>query len=150
VKRRRRIRAAIIWTGISITVCLLFLWVASAWYIIEFSLYPTVYAYFHAGMLVVTWDNLWSIVPMECDFGIRRYSGGFFWWFVYSTKPPGAAFCIPVWFLILVIGVPTLLLWRSDRRRRLADAVSNCSKCGYSLTGLPEGRACPECGTRSS
>lgn len=34
--------------------------------------------------------------------------------------------------------------WREHRRRRRA---GRCDKCLYSLTGLPENSACPECGT---
>ena len=50
---------------------------------------------------------------------------------------------LPYWFLCAVIAVPTLLLWRLDRRRI---PPGHCRKCGYDLTGNVSGR-CPECGT---
>lgn len=49
---------------------------------------------------------------------------------------------IPFWIQLIVIGAPTALLWRRDRRRILP---GNCA-CGYDLRGNVSGR-CSECGT---
>ena len=124
------------------TASLVLAWVMSGWYIIGFSLYPTAYVYFTGGLLVINWDNLWSIVPLECQIEIDRFTSPFFWWFMFKSNA-GSALGIPVWLLVLLTGGPTLLIWRNRR----ADQLNICPKCDYDLTGLPQGRACPECGT---
>ena len=50
---------------------------------------------------------------------------------------------VPLWLPFVVFLVPTLVLWRHDRRAR----PGHCPNCGYNLTGNVSGR-CPECGTR--
>lgn len=49
---------------------------------------------------------------------------------------------IPLWTILVVIGVPTAFLWYRDRRR----PKGHCRSCGYDLTGNVSG-VCPECGT---
>ena len=49
---------------------------------------------------------------------------------------------LPLWLLLLVIGLPTCLLWWRNRRRF---PHGHCRNCGYDLTGNVSGR-CPECG----
>jgi predicted amidophosphoribosyltransferase len=44
--------------------------------------------------------------------------------------------------LLLLIGAPTLWLWRRDRRRE----PGHCQRCNYDLTGNTGG-VCPECGS---
>ena len=48
---------------------------------------------------------------------------------------------IPYWSILAVIGLPTMLAWRLDRRRK----PGHCP-CGYDLTGNVSD-ICPECGT---
>jgi hypothetical protein len=60
----------------------------------------------------------------------------------YRTTPKTATFVVPLWLPFLALLLPTLLLWRLDRRR---PPPGHC-RCGYNLTGLTSGR-CPECGT---
>ena len=49
---------------------------------------------------------------------------------------------VPYWNILAVIGLPTVVLWRLDRRR----AKPGHCPCGYDLTGNTSG-VCPECGT---
>lgn len=49
----------------------------------------------------------------------------------------------PIWILLVLIGVPTLWLWRRDSQ---PPGPVCCVECGYNLTGNTSGR-CPECGT---
>jgi len=49
---------------------------------------------------------------------------------------------MPLWLPSLVLLIPTLLLWRRDRRR---PRPGFCRRCDYDLTGNTTGR-CPECG----
>ena len=50
---------------------------------------------------------------------------------------------LPFWFPFVVLLIPTLLLWRRDRRK---PRPGSCRRCDYDLTGNTTGR-CPECGT---
>jgi len=59
-----------------------------------------------------------------------------------SQVGPDWEFDLPFWFLLLFFGIPTLLLWRSDRPR-----TGHCRTCGYNLTGNVSG-VCPECGAK--
>src|SRR5215510_9955902 len=43
----------------------------------------------------------------------------------------------------LLWAVPVILTQRKRRRAM----INRCPKCGYSRTGLPSDRSCPECGT---
>ena len=49
---------------------------------------------------------------------------------------------IPLWIPLLLTGVPTLLLFR---RSRPLPGPLDCRACGYNLTGNVSGK-CPECG----
>ncbi len=53
-----------------------------------------------------------------------------------------SATIIPLWIPFLIVAIPTLLLWRRDRR----PPANHCQSCGYNLTGNVSG-VCPECGT---
>ena len=49
---------------------------------------------------------------------------------------------VPLWFLFLLIALPTGWLFWSDHKRK---KPGHCPSCGYSLTGNTSG-TCPECG----
>ena len=49
---------------------------------------------------------------------------------------------IPVWILVVIVGLPTVILWWRDRRPK----EGCCKTCKYDLTGNISG-ICPECGT---
>ena len=53
----------------------------------------------------------------------------------------GVSLSLPV--LLVLIALPTILLWHLDRRRH---PPGHCADCGYNLTGNVS-RVCPECGT---
>ncbi len=50
---------------------------------------------------------------------------------------------VPLWIPLLLIGIPSAILWWLDRRR---PRPGHCRTCDYDLTGNVSGR-CPECGT---
>ncbi len=51
---------------------------------------------------------------------------------------------VPMWCILLAVAIPTLVLWRVDRRQ-LHGRCRRCWRCGYNLTGNTSG-VCPECG----
>ena len=53
---------------------------------------------------------------------------------------------IPYWYFAVALGIPAGLLWIRFARARRVHKTHSCPKCNYSLTGLPAGSACPECG----
>ena len=60
------------------------------------------------------------------------------WW--------GGQVVVPLWIPLLLVAVPTGVLWWRDRRRI---PPGHCRQCGYNLTGNISG-VCPECGTAVS
>ena len=49
---------------------------------------------------------------------------------------------IPLYGFLLAAAIPTIILWRRDRRH----PPGHCQRCGYDLTSNVSG-VCPECGT---
>jgi hypothetical protein len=74
---------------------------------------------------------------VEGDRGNQRKGGG-------PSGPSYWLIAIPLWFPLLLALIPTVYLWRTDRRR----LPGFCKKCGYNLTGNETGK-CPECGTEA-
>ena len=80
----------------------------------------------------------------------RTMTMPFRWWFGvginqklrYASGPKIAHLVVlPLWFPLLLIGLPTAWLWYIDRPIK----SWQCAKCRYDLRGL-EGGVCPECG----
>jgi hypothetical protein len=49
---------------------------------------------------------------------------------------------LPLWLPLVIIAIPTAILWHRDRRRY---PPGHCRQCGYNLTGNESGK-CPEMG----
>jgi hypothetical protein len=68
-------------------------------------------------------------------------------WAEVATRPPQPKYLgfidIPLLGVLILLAIPTVLLWWADRRRI---APGHCRNCGYDMTGNVSGR-CPECGT---
>ena len=47
---------------------------------------------------------------------------------------------IPLWFVMLVVAAPAILMWRTGRAK-----AGHCPRCRYDLRGI-KGSVCPECG----
>ena len=65
-------------------------------------------------------------------------------WYEPGPPPPPKMWVVvfPLWIPLLIVIVPTAILWHRDPGRVLP---GHCRKCGYDLTGNVSGR-CPECG----
>src|SRR5262245_9465167 len=149
------------WTGAVVTVLLLVVWVGSAWYGCRYSGQSSSGALTQAiigrGEFTVVWKSPWQLERIiACRWWFDRLpadslpSPGFDWWFRVLDGGPAnrnyKAVRAPLWFPLLLTGVPTVLMFRRDRRRRRAEMRNLCPHCGYSRTGLPADHACPECG----
>lgn len=103
------------------------------------------------------WPSTWSIYVMEGAIAVRvdRPFGPieyifddvsqWNWSVGWNRMPFATVLFVPIWLPFLALLLPTLLLWRLDRRR---PPPGHC-RCGYNLTGLTSGR-CPECGTETA
>jgi hypothetical protein len=141
------------WIGAVVTVVLLLVWVGSRWY--GFGLYTrssSNLAGVFGGRLVLVWTMPLSsqLRDLRGSFDFQVGTQPFHWWFEFRSDVSSRMreIAIPTWSLALLTATPTVWLWRRDRRRRRAEAANCCRTCGYSRTGLPADRACPECGTR--
>lgn len=72
--------------------------------------------------------------------------GSLRWMFnAFPTAVPGRMLWrgwVPLWMPLLVVALPTALLFYLHRRPHIP---GHCPTCGYNLTGNQSGR-CPECG----
>lgn len=68
------------------------------------------------------------------------------WWFLYSNSSSrlltSRVGYVPLWVPVVLLGVGSVVLFRSTRVKPGA-----CGSCGYSRAGLAVETACPECGT---
>lgn len=56
---------------------------------------------------------------------------------------------LPLWIPAASVSAIALLLWRRAWLVRRSDVEYSCPTCGYSMAGIKEGAACPECGALS-
>jgi len=154
VSIRRTLRSTIKWGGAAVTVLVLVVWVGSAWWSPYVVAFPNAIARVYGssiagvglrkGQLIVIVQGDWTIQNLEFEVGTQAYAHTFSWqwWFDAELLSGSTVLFVPLWFLALLTATPTFLIWRRDRKR----LPGACSKCGYSRTGLPADRACPECG----
>jgi hypothetical protein len=164
--RTRRTLKVAKWLGTVLCALIVFTWVSSRW--LDFGVGPwfggtRFCVAFYNGRLEagVEWtgeahtaDELQAAAHWQaqdewwCEVN-KPERGGWRWWFECDGfREPVERMeyvCIPLWAVLTAVGVPTGILWRRDRRHRFGPG--HCPKCGYSLAGLAEGAACPECGT---
>jgi len=159
MKRRFRFRWLLKWTGT--TACVVILVAAAAclrWRGVLFIAGDRFFAGIYGGAIYWQWAGPWQpsrvlallqdislgfdvhegspdwrgdglsprYVPASSNFGTFRYSWASF----------------PLWIPFVLLGIPTALLWRLDRRR---PRPGYCARCNYDLTGNVT-CCCPECG----
>jgi hypothetical protein len=118
----------------------------------------TVFLKMHPGWVDVGYCSFVLIEPsdprpgLRCQYGRPLFSigiGSLLPHFTDFFVGEGYRHCIiqlPLWMPLLVVLIPTLLLWYRDYRAWRVFRPAHCQACGYDLTGNESGR-CPECGT---
>ena len=128
-----------------VTLLLLIVWVGSKKHLVYAYAKPTFGLGAGGGLIAFGWERPWGLpVDWKCD--LEEWDNEWEWWYEVRVLSGGTEIGVPTWMFILLTAIPTLLIWRRDRRRD----PNACPKCGYSRTGLPADRACPECGTAAS
>jgi len=143
--RGSRVRRYCKWGGLSVSVLLAVGWVAS--------LTTTVLAAFWRLQVVLVGGGVGGVVMVDSTFTeygttsallaptpIRWLPEGHL--IPRGGRPAiGFAAYIPFWCLFPIAVIPTVILWRRDRRI----PPGHCQTCGYDLTGNTTG-VCSECG----
>ena len=91
-----------------------------------------------SGLVAVAW-RYWDGAGVDL---MRRESDEWRVWppLNVHSDSRGLIVGIAIWLPLLTIGIPTIVLWRLDRR-----PIPGHCPCGYNLTGNVSG-TCPECG----
>jgi hypothetical protein len=86
----------------------------------------------------------WAVVPVDAP-GLGQMQ----WlpqWIVEGDASSWAfAINVPLWISLVLVAIPTGLVWWGWFRTRRRAAIGGCLACGYDLSGVPTG-VCPECG----
>ena len=161
--RRHRLRRAAKWAGAGLCAASLCGWLSSFWFHLHVIVAVRDGDFWSVeslhGSLVASNIDCGGPVPNKARVGIpyffaRRLNYGMHyespWWVGWSVlrgaMGPGSCLTtthVPYWVAALIVFLPTACLFHLDRRRF---APGRCQRCGYDLSGLPPGAACPECG----
>lgn len=126
-------------------------WLGSVWYLLELESGRRFTAQIACGAVVfMNQDSTLAADSNRVLPGVKfgPLVPGCDWWFGFYHDATGLwTVKVPLWtFAALFAGV-SWRQWRSHLRR---PREGTCPKCNYSLTGLPTGAACPECGKAAS
>ena len=137
---RRKLRRVGKWVGLALVGLVLTIHVASAWYVLRVDTYHNT---FLLGWGVLRHVHSEAVEPRwPGTIGLSRHWNMHSWWFDHEDMPSikWAVTDVPLWFLGVLLSVPSGLLWWMDRCRE------NCSHCDHDLTGMAADAACPRCG----
>ena len=139
MKRKRR---SLKWVGMATCVILLFGWIGTFWSVfgyqartvaIDLSVGCIEVSVFPKGTPTQGWFAAWQ--PFEPYWLPRIIRGR-----VMTART--THLFVPLWIPLLVVGAPTVLTFRHDRRL----GPGYCQTCGYDLNHV-SGDTCSECGT---
>ena len=151
-----RIRAAVQWGGLFLTLLLAAAWLVSVRWCVAVSAGP-IEVSLGSGVIGVGWEEPWSwpgglfwgvasAEPLTWWFGFEQTT---FWINVNRAGPPPAGWTptlthtrvsAPIWCLALLSAVSSVAGWRAARQ-------GMCDRCSYPRAGLAVGAPCPECGS---
>ena len=168
MRPRSRLLRVAKWGGAVACVLLIAIYVASAWWYVTGWSAERYYRTFSIGSGAVEvgwWNNRWVgqflghgfSLPQDQPgsamgaWGFSRHRAHMIWTPAVTreslSRSPGigTTIRIPLWILLLITAIPTVVFWRLDRRRPLP---GHCP-CGYNLIGNVSG-TCPECGWQAA
>ena len=148
-RRPSRFRRVAKWVGLGACLVILAAWIASVFWYAEIGGLPRWWVMLESGLLMIYWGpseatfdsyscGIYTSIELDLDYPPQVLLG---------LQPPYVRFeadgavLVPLWLVFIVAAIPTVILWRRDRRPR----KGHCPHCGYNLTGA-EHEKCPECG----
>lgn len=154
MRRRSRTRRVLKWVGTTLCMMIVAAWIASGAYWIHVETGDWLTSLGDGSLRFVR--GLPATPPeVERQFDIGRRIGSHLrvgstpWTFPSLRSWPTAkkmgyllVIFLPLWVPLVLVGVPSAILWWSDRRT----PKGHCRSCDYDLTGNVSG-ICPECGT---
>jgi predicted RNA-binding Zn-ribbon protein involved in translation (DUF1610 family) len=127
--------------------------VASTWLWVEWRVTDRVWLKMDSGGFVV---EIWAKLPAGTSYASptgliidSRAAYGqpeFTWWPRRARALQFDDLSVPLWMPLVVVGAPTALLWRTNRRIARLARTGHCPSCGYDRRGLTPDAPCPECG----
>jgi hypothetical protein len=146
--KARQIRRLLRWFGLCVFALCIAAWIAGQWYWIRIGPGRVVDVVIVGGTVGIDWIGF--AIPMRRlevhsltpHYRTVRSRLGLYWPEVLA-RPVGSGIwggTLPFWFCLLLVGVPTAVLWL----RREPPEPGLCA-CGYDLSGNVSG-VCPECG----
>lgn len=150
MRRRFRFRRFAKWVGIGFCALIALVWVISGWWHVAYVTRSSrIVAMEEGGLAYYTLLDPVRIAAngevklYELGVSVIRVRGTWQLMPTYFTDGTYRHVFVGCWIPLLLIALPTGLLFWRDRRRF---PVGYCNKCGYDLTGNTSSR-CPECGT---
>lgn len=150
MRQSRKQRAFIKFGGAALSVLLLAIWVASAWWEVHyqnlrmgFSITngAAVYREHVPNTTAVLIEGPWKLEAQRADSWLH-------WWFSFRAWWSGIYIIAPIWPFAVVMSVRTAIPWWQDARLARRARIGLCGNCRYDRRGLPADAVCPECGTK--
>lgn len=155
MKRRSRLRRVVIGGGLLVCLLVATAWLLTArrqiWYAWNAEIltpYDTrlcgiadggvIYRAFHPHSMDehLLAEPGWHMAAGSRDLGFTKPT--------ISVRQCRTMLWIPLWVILVAVGIPTMVVWRWPRQR----VRGTCPTCGYNLTGNVSGQ-CPECGRQT-
>lgn len=146
-RKPRRSRRILKWVGAGICALLICLsWASAHWWLAWINENSTLALEISRGTGVLGYDPIGQTAQtMPPGWHFQSEYAKYRWWFRWHWKSGGPSLIVvPLWVPLLLLAVPTAVLFYRDRRRI---PPGHCRKCGYNLTGNASG-VCPECGAK--
>ena len=155
---RFRPRAVLKWTGTSLCALIFAAVLVSIWSplaVIHQNATTVRYAGLRTEVIVIGWGGRHALGgDVSRGWSVRTLAGlpkGDWSWLPYSGTRNAIEgtylwVAVPLCMPLALFVLPTAWLFHRDRRHVSWAAAGRCVRCGYDLSGLPPGAACPECG----